>query len=149
MVTCEELQEDLHSSGCSVTKQTNNEMLRNSLKSGSPKKIPLLLKRYRDARLKFVRQHKEKENSFWERILWTDESKIELFGHNYRNHVWRKDGEAYSPKNMVPTVKFGDDSIMIWGCFSAKCVDKISVINSKMNAQKYKQILQINFMSFV
>ena len=70
-------------------------MLRNCLKSRRPKKTPLLLKRYRNARLKFVRQHKEKENSFWKRVLWTDENKIELFGHNCRNNVWRKDGEAY------------------------------------------------------
>ena len=72
LVTPEELQEDLHSSGCSVTKRTiSNEMLRNGFKSQRPKKIPFLLKWYRDVRLKFVRQHKEKENSFWERVLWT------------------------------------------------------------------------------
>ena len=34
MVTCEEPQDDLHLSGCSVTKQMiSNEMLRNGLKS--------------------------------------------------------------------------------------------------------------------
>ena len=44
-------------------------MLRNGLKSRRSKKIPLLLKRYRDARLKFVRQNKEKKNSFWKRVL--------------------------------------------------------------------------------
>ena len=60
--------------------------------SQRPKNINPLLKQHRDARLKFVRQHKEKENSFWERVLWTDETKMELFGHNYRNLVaerWR------------------------------------------------------------
>ena len=116
---------------------------------GDQRKHPLLLKRLRDAKLKFERQHKEKKNSFWERVLWTDETKIELFGHNYQNHVWRKDGEAYSPKNTVPTVKFGGGSIMIWECFSVKGVGKISVIDSKMNAQKYKEILQENMMSSV
>ena len=72
-----------------------------------------------------------------------------MFGHNYRNHVWRKDGESYSPRNTVSTVKFGGGSIMIWGCFSAKGVGKISVIDGKINAQKYKQILQENLMSSV
>ena len=38
---------------------------------------------------------------------------------------------------------------MIWGCFSAKGVGKISVIDGKMNAKKYKQILQKNLMSSV
>ena len=125
----EELQEDLHSSGCSVTKWTiSNEMLRNGLESKKPKKTSLVLKRNSNARLKFLRQHKEKKNSFGERVLWTDEHKIELFGHNYWNHVWRKDGKAYSLKNTVPIVKFGSGSIMIRECFSAKGVGKISVI---------------------
>ena len=84
MVTHEELQEDWRPSGWSVTKRTiSNEILKNRQKSLIPKKNPLLLKRHRDARLKFARQHKEKENSFWERVLWTDETKIELFGRNY------------------------------------------------------------------
>ena len=72
-----------------------------------------------------------------------------MFDHNYQNHTWRKDGESYSPKNTVPTVKVGGGSIMIWGCLSAKSVSKISVRDSKMNAQKYKQILQEDFMSSV
>ena len=101
IVMREELQEDLRSSGWSVTKPTiSNEMLRNGLKSRKPKKTPLLLKRHRDARLKFIRQPKEKENSFW-------------------------------------------------GCFSMKGVGKISVIDGKTDAQKYKQILQENLMSSV
>ena len=127
MVTREELQEDMRPSGCSVTKGIiSNEIRRNGLKSRRPKKTPVLLKRQRDARFKFVRQ--EKKNSFWEKVLWTYETKIELFGHNNRNHVWGKDGKAYSPKNTVPTVKLGGGSIMIWECFSAKGVGKISVI---------------------
>ena len=89
------------------------------------------MKRHRDARLKFIRQHKEKENSFWERVLCTDQTKIKLFGHNYQNPVWRKDSEGFSPKNTVPTVKFGGGYIMIQGCFSAKGEGKRSVIDGK------------------
>ena len=103
-------------------------MLRNGLKSRRVKKTPLLLKRHKDTRLKFERQDSEIENSFWERVLWTDETKIELLTHNYRNNVWRKDGETYSPKNTVLTVKFGGGSIIFWECFSAPDVSKISVI---------------------
>ena len=101
-------------------------MLRNGLKSQRPKKTPLLLKRHGDARLKFIRQHKEKENSFWERVLWTDEIKIELFGDNYRNHVWRKDGEAYSPKNTIPSVKWRWQYNDLGMFFSERCGQNIS-----------------------
>ena len=61
----------------------------------------------------------------------------------------RKDSEACLPKNTVPRVKVSGGSIMIWGCFSAKSVINISVIDDKMNAQKYKQILQETLMSSV
>ena len=72
-----------------------------------------------------------------------------MFGHNYQNHVCRKNGEAHSLKNMVQTVKFGIGCIMILGCFSVKVMGKISVIDSKMNAQKYKQLLEENLMPSV
>ena len=98
--------------------------------------------------MKFVRQHKEKENSFGKEY-YGHETKIELFGHNYRNHEWKKDGEAYSPKNMVPTVKYGRGSIMIWGYFSVKGMGKILILDGKMNTPKYKPILQEKLMSFV
>ena len=38
---------------------------------------------------------------------------------------------------------------MVWRCSSAKGVGKISVIDGKMNAQKYKQTLQENLMSSI
>ena len=130
MVTHEELQEDLGSSGCSVIKWTiSNEMLRNGLKSQRPKKSLS----YWNERCR-VNIHKTGKGKFV-----VGKIKIKLFGHNYQNHVWRKDGEAYSAKNTVPTVKFGGGSIMIWGCFSLKGGGKISVTDGTMNAQKYKQ----------
>ena len=45
------------------------------------------------------------------KILWSDETKIELFGLNTKCYIWRKPGT-------IPTVKHGGGSIMLWGCFS-------------------------------
>ncbi len=53
------------------------------------------------------------------RILWSDETKIELFGLNSKRYVWRKPGTAHHLSNTVPTVKHGGGSIMLWGCCSA------------------------------
>ena len=47
------------------------------------------------------------------KILWSNETKIELFGLNSTCHDWRK------PGNTIPMVKHGGGSIMLWGCFSA------------------------------
>ncbi len=49
------------------------------------------------------------------KILWSDETKIELFGLNSKWYVWRKPGTAHHLSNTVPTVKHGGGSIMLWG----------------------------------
>ena len=49
----------------------------------------------------------------------SNETKIELFGHNDHRYVWRKKGEACKPKNTMPTVKHGGGSMMLWRCFAA------------------------------
>ncbi|KAK3508797.1 hypothetical protein QTP70_008018 [Hemibagrus guttatus] len=43
----------------------------------------------------------------WVKVLWSDETKIELFGINPTHRVWRRRNAAYDPKNTIPTVKHG------------------------------------------
>ena len=62
------------------------------------------------------------------KILWSDESKMELFGLNAKHHIWRKPGT-------ILTVKHGGGSIMLWGCFSA--AGRLVRIEGKMNDAKY------------
>ena len=35
----------------------------------------------------------------WRKNLWSDVTKIEWFGHNQQQYVWRQEGEAFNPKN--------------------------------------------------
>ena len=105
----------------------SNEMLRNSLKSRRPKKTPLLLKRGRDARLKFVKQKIHFAKEYYGQM----KLKVSCLVVIIEVMCGGKNGEAYSPKNTVPIVKFGGGSIMICGCFSAKGVGKISVIDGR------------------
>ena len=61
---------------------------------------PRLSKRHMTARFEFAKRHLNK-------IIWSDENKIEVFGLNAKRHVWRKHGT-------IPTVKHGGGSIMLW-----------------------------------
>ena len=36
----------------------------------------------------------DKDHTFWRNVLWSDETKIELFGHDEHRYVWRIKGEA-------------------------------------------------------
>jgi hypothetical protein len=62
------------------------------------------------------------------KILWSDEIKIELFGLNAKRHVWRKPGT-------ITTVKHGGGSIMLWGCFSAVGTWRLFRMEGKMNGK--------------
>ncbi|MBN3308453.1 CE192 protein, partial [Amia calva] len=77
-----------------------------------------------------------KEN--WVKVLWSDETKIELFGINSTRRVWRRRND---PKNTIPTVKHGGGNIMLWGCFSAKGTGQLHRIKGTMDGAMYRQIL--------
>ncbi|KAK1798425.1 hypothetical protein P4O66_007881, partial [Electrophorus voltai] len=85
----------------------------------------------------------------WFKVLWSDETKIEVFGADHTRGVWREDGTAYDPKNTIPTVKHGGGNIMLWGCFSAKGPSHLVRINGKMDSTAYLEILAKNLCSSI
>ena len=72
------------------------------------------------AQLNFAKTFLNKENCFWQQVLWSDEKKIELFGHNDVEKIWYKKDEAFLLKNTVPALKYTSSSMMFWGCFSSR-----------------------------
>uniref|UniRef100_A0A8C5WBS8 Tc1-like transposase DDE domain-containing protein n=1 Tax=Leptobrachium leishanense TaxID=445787 RepID=A0A8C5WBS8_9ANUR len=51
---------------------------------------------------------------------------------------------AHQHQNLIPNVKHGGGSIMVWGCFAASGPGRIVVIDGKMNSRVYQDILQKN-----
>lgn len=81
--------------------------------------------------------------------MWSNETKIELFGLSTTGHVWRKKIDELHPKNTIPTVKHGDGNIMLWGCFSAKGTGRLVHINGKIKGAMYCDILAVNLLPSV
>ena len=133
----------LAEAGKSVSLSTVKRVLyRHGLKGHSARKKPLLQKKKKKARLQFANAHRDKDLNFWRHFLWSDETKIELFGHNGHRYVWRKKGEACKPENTIQTVKYRGGSIMLWGCFAAGGTGALHKIDGIMRKEHYVEILK-------
>lgn len=148
--TRQELVNDLKTAGTTVSKATVGRTLwRNGLKSCIAQKVPLLKPAHVKACLKFARDHLNDPEGSWENVMWSDETKMELFGVNSTRRVWRKKKDQYNPKNTIPTVKYGGGNIMLWGCFSAKGTGRLYCIKQRMDGAMYRQILSNNLLPSV
>uniref|UniRef100_A0A8C5Q9A8 Transposase n=1 Tax=Leptobrachium leishanense TaxID=445787 RepID=A0A8C5Q9A8_9ANUR len=149
-VTAEELRKDLSDVGTEVSAQTIRRTLRNvGLHARTPRRTPLLSPKNKKSRLEYAKSHVDKPQKFWDSVLWTDETKLELFGPMDQLYVWRRKNKAYEEKNTLPTVKHGGGSIMLWGCFASAGTGKLQRVQGTMNSLQYQEILDDNVMQSV
>lgn len=144
-VTAKDLKASLVQANICVHESTVRKTLnKQGVYGRTPRRKPLLTKKNIAARLKFAKEHIDTPQRYWQNVLWTDETKIELFGKNTQHYIWRKKGTAHHHENIIPTVKYGGGNIMIWACFAASGPGQLTIIEGKMNSQVYQKILQDN-----
>ncbi|GFW18873.1 transposable element Tc1 transposase [Trichonephila clavipes] len=98
--------------GRSVSAETVRRVLRKAGYNGRvARKKPLIGKRNRVKRLKFAKEHILKPQQFWNEVIFSDESKFNIFGSDGRRMVWRKPNTSHHPKHTIPTVKHGAGSV--------------------------------------
>lgn len=105
-------------------------------------KRPKLSTYHRQQRLAFAREHKKWTLEDWKWVVWSDETKINLYGTNGREYVWKKQGMRLLEHDMLETEKHGDGSIMLWGCMTWEGVGRCYRIEGIMNSGFYITILQ-------
>ncbi|KAI4876221.1 hypothetical protein NFI96_017955 [Prochilodus magdalenae] len=74
---------------------------------------------------------------YWNHVLRSDETKINLFGSDGVKHVWRQPGKEYKDKCVLPTVKHFGGSVMVWDCMSGAGCGELQFIEGTMNASMY------------
>lgn len=81
-------------------------------------KKPFLSKKHRDARYAWARHHRNWTVDDWKRIIFSDETKINLWNSDGIQFYWTRPGDPAQPFHLQPTVKHGGGSLMFWGCMT-------------------------------
>jgi hypothetical protein len=84
------------------------------------------------ARLKFRKEHLDVQN-----IMWTDETKVELFGRKEHTTLW-VEKKRHSTLTSKPHPNY-----KVWWR-EHHCLVLLCCLNRKMNSQVYQDILQEN-----
>ena len=103
---------------------------------------PRLTAEYHVRLLASAQNHKNWTTDNWSRIIWSDESKFELFRTSGRVWIRRKAGEQLQDDCVVQTVPQGGGSIMVWGCMMRNRIGHIALVNDWLNTEKYICILE-------
>ncbi len=93
-------------------------------------------------RKKFAENKQTKDMDYWNHVLWSDETKINLFGSDGVECAWWQPGEEYKNKCVLPTVKHGGGSVLVWGSMSAVSTGELQFIEGIMNANMYCDIMK-------
>ena len=75
-------------------------------------------------------------------MLWTDESKFELFGSQRRTFVRCRKNEKMLEECLTPSVKHGGGNVMVWGCFGGGKVGDLYRVKGILKKEGYHSILQ-------
>jgi transposase len=111
-------------------------------------KKPFVNAANRMKRLSWAKKRKNWVNE-WENIIWSDESRYEVFRGNGKRYVWRNTQEKYNPKCLIPTFKSGRESVMVWACFIKDKLGPIVRLESRITAKIYIKLLENYLLPFI
>lgn len=92
--------------------KVNAQTIRNRINAKGYKgyiavKKPWLSQKNIKKRLMWAQEHVTWSLDDWKRVLWSDETRVCLFGSDGLIRSWRKSGERLNNENLRPTVKHG------------------------------------------
>lgn len=128
------------------TRTVRRRLLSNGLKSCIARRKPLVTPVQQQRRRQWAQTHRNWTQRQWNKVLWSDESSFKIFSAPAAQRVRRRTGEAFRNQCIVPTVKHGGGSVMVWGCMTAAGVGRLTCVDGTINAAKYCDILRENML---
>jgi len=102
---------------------------------------PIMSNQTREKRLSFARNHKNWTVRKWNKVLFSDESSVQI-GKVYLRKIWVKPENRSKPGFYLPKKQdYGKKYVKVWSCFSSRGIGKLHFIQDGWNKYVYKSIL--------
>ena len=110
---------------------------------------PLLTKKHKDARLEWCKERLHWKLGDWSKVIFSDETTIEMGQSDKGHFVWRRIGERYKEEKCIPSVKSGCQTQMVWGAFVGTTLGHLAFCDGKWNSETYIDILRGHLLPFL
>lgn len=124
------------------TSTVRRHLRKHGLEAYVRRRKPFLNAKAKENRRKWANNFLSWSDEDWSNVIFSDESKFNLFGSDGRQWCWRRAGHDYDDVYVQKKVKHGGGNIMVWGCITSRGVGRLYRIDGKMDADKYTQILR-------
>lgn len=145
--TGKDVYRDLQRQGVQITYQsTLNSLRKIGIRPRKKSKKPFLSNKHKKARFQWAKAHQHWTVDDWKRVIFSDETKINLWNSDGIQYCLRKKDTPLQPFHVKQTVKHGGGSMMFWGCMTYKGLGYgCQIYDGNMNAEDYIQILDKTF----
>ncbi len=100
-----------------------------------PRRKPLLKLAHKKACKQFAEDNLSKSMNYWNHVLWSDESKVNLFDSDGVQYVWWRPGQEYQ-----------ENGAMVWGCMTTAGTGELRFTEGNMDSNMYCDILKQKMM---
>lgn len=85
----------------------------------------------------------------WKKVVWSDESTVELGLSSRKIMVWRPQGERYQADNLAANQRSGRISVMFWSCFWQNELGPLVAFPSgRINSSVYCEVVENHLFPF-
>ena len=126
--------------GRHISRQTILRLLRDQgIRARRPFRELILTPRHRFQWERWARQHLGMTRAGWAYVLFTDDSRFNLFHNDGRMRVYRRRGELLYDDCVFQKDHFGGGSVIAWGGVSLNTKTDLVIVPGNLNATRYQQ----------
>ena len=126
----------------------NNRLLSRGYQAYRPTTKPLLTANHRRLRLEWAQRWRNLTVAHWQRVIFGDESRIQLYPVYGRLRIRRLPGEHFRPGCQAHRVQAGGGSFHVWEAFHNSAKSPLVLLDGYLTGVLYKGIWQNTLVPF-